>query len=94
MCESLFPEMSPQPEDVLYIIGNGFDISHGIDSRYSNFQRWVKAQGNERLIGMMDIFLSNEHYLWADVETALREYREEEIFDYCSPKEFEQYPYY
>lgn len=35
----------------------------------------------------MDVFFSNEHYLWADVETALREYREEEIFDYCKPNE-------
>lgn len=87
MCESLFPEMSPKTPEVLYIIGNGFDISHGINSRYSDFERWVKTKGNDRLIGMMNIFFSNEHYLWADVETALGEYREEEIFDYCKPNE-------
>ena len=34
---------------------------------------------------MMNLFFSNEHYLWADVETG--EYREEEIFDYCKPNE-------
>lgn len=47
----------------------------------------MKAKGNEQLIGMMDVFFSNEHYLWADVETALGEYREEVILDYCKPDE-------
>ena len=36
---------------------------------------------------MMNVFFSNEHDLWADIETALGEYREEEIFDYCKPDE-------
>lgn len=57
MCESLFPETPPKTLEVLYIIGNGFDISHGINSRYSDFERWVEAKGNDRLIGMMDVFL-------------------------------------
>lgn len=87
MSETLFPDMTPHPSEVLYIIGNGFDISHGINSRYSDFERWVEEKGNDQLIDMMDIFFSNEHYLWADVETALGEYREEEIFDYCKPNE-------
>lgn len=87
MSETLFPEIHPKAQEVLYIIGNGFDISHGINSRYRDFERWVEAKGNDRLIGMMDVFFSNEHYLWADVETALGEYREEEILDYCKPDE-------
>ena len=41
MSETLFPDTSPQVQEVLYILGNGFDISHGIDSRYSDFERWV-----------------------------------------------------
>lgn len=87
MSETLFPDLSPKAQDVLYILGNGFDIAHGISSRYRDFEHWVKAKGNEQLIGMMDIFFSNEHDLWADIETALGEYREEEIFDYCKPIE-------
>lgn len=87
MSGTLFPGMPPKAQEVLYIVGNGFDISHGINSRYSDFERWVEAKGNDRLIGMMDVFFSNEHYLWADVETALGEYREEDIFDYCKPDE-------
>ena len=87
MTKSLFPNIPPHPSEVLYILGNGFDIAHGISSRYSDFEYWVKTKGNDRLIGMMNIFFSNEHYLWEDVETALGEYREEEIFDYCKPIE-------
>ena len=26
----------------LYIIGNGFDIHHGIKSRYSDYREWLK----------------------------------------------------
>ena len=87
MCGKLFHKLPPKAQDVLYILGNGFDIAHGISSRYRDFEHWVKAKGNEQLIGMMDIFFSNEHDLWADIETALGEYREEEIFDYCKPIE-------
>lgn len=25
----------------LYIIGNGFDLHHGINSSYKNFQEWM-----------------------------------------------------
>ena len=71
MSETLFPDLSPKAQDVLYILGNGFDIAHGISSRYSDFERWVKARGKKQLVDMMNVFFSNEHYLWADVETAL-----------------------
>ena len=27
--------------DTLYIIGNGFDIHHGIPSRYTDFYYWL-----------------------------------------------------
>lgn len=87
MCGKLFHNLYPKAQDVLYILGNGFDIAHGISSRYSDFEKWVKARGNKQLVDMMNVFFSNEHYLWADVETALGEYREEEIFDYCKPDE-------
>ena len=87
MCGKLFHNLHPKAQDVLYILGNGFDIAHGISSRYSDFEKWVKARGNKQLVDMMNIFFSNEHYLWADVETALGEYREGDIFDYCKPDE-------
>ncbi len=26
----------------LYIIGNGFDLSHGLKTRYTDFSKWVE----------------------------------------------------
>lgn len=79
--------MHPQPSEVLYILGNGFDVAHGIESRYSDFEEWVKSKDNQRLVDMMDIFFSNKHSLWNDIETALGEYDEESIFEWCRPDE-------
>ena len=87
MCGTFFHNLPPKAQDELYILGNGFDIAHGISSRYSDFERWVKARSDKQLVDMMNVFFSNEHDLWTDVETALGEYREEEIFDYCKPDE-------
>lgn len=83
---TLFP-ISPMPSEVLYILGNGFDLSHGIESSYWHFEQWVKAQGNSRLIGLIDTFFSNKRDLWSDIETALGEYDEEAIYEYCKPDE-------
>lgn len=84
---TLFPNITPRNDEVLFIFGNGFDLSHGIESGYWHFAQWVRMQGNNRLIEMMDIFFSNKRLLWNDIETALGEYDEEAIFDYCRPDE-------
>ena len=80
--QSLF-KMPPHEEDVLFILGNGFDVSHGIKSRYNDFKDWVLLQRNQRLIELMNIFFSNERELWSDIETALGEYNEEAILEFC-----------
>lgn len=51
---TLFPDIQLD-NNTLFIIGNGFDLAHGIKSSYWNFREWL---GNNRsnLIGMMDIF--------------------------------------
>lgn len=42
------------------------------------------------LLDMMNIFFSNQMNFWGDVETALCEYDEEAIVDYCKPnREFD-----
>lgn len=42
---------------ILYIIGNGFDLAHGIKSSYWNFREWL-VLNKYNLVGMMDIFLA------------------------------------
>lgn len=78
-------DASVRDRDVLFVFGNGFDIAHGIESSYGDFEAWVEARGNDHLIDLMDIFFSNRRSLWADIETALGEYEEGDILDYCRP---------
>lgn len=53
----------------LYIIGNGFDIYHGINSRYSNFKDYVEENYND-LYEMLDEYFDTDS-LWSDFEETL-----------------------
>ena len=85
--KSLFPAMDVENKHTLFIIGNGFDLAHEIKSQYSDFAKWLRQRGNDRLVQMMEIFFSNYRDFWGDIEKALGEYDEEEIVDWCSPDE-------
>lgn len=84
---SLFPEFEQLEKESLIIVGNGFDIAHGIGSRYSDFRKWLISQKQVNLIGLMDTFFSNQRDVWGDLESALGEYDEEFILSYCRPNE-------
>lgn len=63
----------------LFVIGNGFDLHHGIPSSYDHFRYFVQAQNR-------DVFEAVERYLhprydWADMETALAEMNPDEIIE-------------
>lgn len=91
---SLFQNFGVEERDRLYIIGNGFDIHHGIESQYRNFREWVQiTKKNSSLIDLMDIFFSNDRDFWGDIENALGEYNEEAITDYCEPDNPEDFKY-
>lgn len=81
----LFQDTMPD-DSVLYIIGNGFDLAHGIKSSYSDFREWLVRNEN-KIVEMMDIFFSNQRDIWSGIEQALGEYDEESILDYCRPDE-------
>ena len=83
----LFPEMKQQNKKTLIVIGNGFDLASGIESSYNNFKEWLQKNGKHRLIGLMDTFFSNQRDVWGDIETALGEYDEDSILEYCKPDE-------
>jgi len=53
----------------LYIIGNGFDIYHGINSRYSNFKDYVEDNDND-LYEMLEEYFDTDS-LWSDFEETL-----------------------
>jgi len=58
----------------LYIIGNGFDISHGIPSKYSDFRNYLK-ENREDIIRFLEKFYytGNNSELWTDFERSLEE---------------------
>ena len=90
----LFPGLEIWEDERLYIVGNGFDIHHGIASKYWDFKEWVqKNRRDSSLVGMMDAFFSNDREFWGDIEKALCEYDEESITDFCEPENPEDFKY-
>jgi hypothetical protein len=85
--ESLFLETEKMASETLIIIGNGFDIAHGIKSTYGSFRDWLMEKKESGLIGLMDTFFSNKRDVWNDIEKALGEYDEESILSFCRPDE-------
>lgn len=84
---SLFPELKKVDKTTLIIIGNGFDISHGIKTRYLDFRNWLIALKRNNLVSLMDTFFSNEQDVWGNLEEALGEYDEVSVLSYCRPDE-------
>ncbi|MCC4612427.1 bacteriophage abortive infection AbiH family protein [Xanthomonas campestris pv. esculenti] len=63
----------------LFVIGNGFDLHHGIPSRFRDFRSFVRTQDTW-------VFDAVEEYLpveegWADLEAALAEVDPDQIID-------------
>ena len=54
---------------ILYIVGNGFDIHHGVKSRYSDFKDYVQANGSDLYDTLEKYFNTDE--LWSDFEETL-----------------------
>lgn len=58
----------PENNHVLYIIGNGFDLMHGVQSSYCSFRDSLGK--NNRLRDILETYLTPED-IWADFEDAL-----------------------
>ena len=91
--DELFPDCGVRENERLYVIGNGFDIHHCIESKYWDFKNWLVKNNKTNLIGLMDTFFSNECEFWGDIENALGDYREDGITDYCEPDNPEDFKY-
>lgn len=75
----------------LYIIGNGFDIYHGLDTKYQSFAKFLSKKNNEiyQLIliyyGLPDISgnpVSDDDYnLWSTFELALADLDYEQVLE-------------
>lgn len=63
-----FELTSLNPRETLYVIGNGFDIMHGVPSRYSDFRDSMGKNNNLRW--QLETYLKSDS-LWNDFEEAL-----------------------
>lgn len=58
----------------LHIIGNGFDLAHGIASRYIDFKDYAWKHGDQYQMGLLETCYpdinpqKNELELWCDLE--------------------------
>lgn len=59
---------SLNPRETLYVIGNGFDIMHGVSSRYSDFRDSMGKSNTLRW--QLETYIKSDS-LWSDFEEAL-----------------------
>lgn len=57
------------PDNVLYIIGNGFDMHHGIHSSYKYFWVWLQRHNHRLYRKLLNVCKSND--LWWNCKEAL-----------------------
>lgn len=68
--------------DRLYIIGNGFDLHHGIASQYKQFAAYL-AEADHGIFRMVEEYLSADEEFWADFEQRLAEFDAHHAIDYA-----------
>lgn len=78
----------------LYIIGNGFDIHHGINSSYSNYRDWLEKNEPDiysRLCDLYEISIDENESKkwWSDFENMLSEV---DLNNYVGNVVIENYP--
>jgi len=56
-------------KNTLYIIGNGFDLHHNIQSSYNHFRDYIQKK-DSKLLDIVDTYLQIEEN-WSDFESAL-----------------------
>ncbi len=73
----------------LYIIGNGFDIHHGINSRYTDYETWLEVNMPEVYGKILENFMHTDSDWWKDFEQNLSTFNVE---GYAAERARENYP--
>ena len=67
----------------LCVIGNGFDIHHGLETQYSDFREYLVHQGKMDYVMQLESFFQTEYkdkkgkrkfLLWSNIEAAIGDY--------------------
>lgn len=69
-------------EDSLYIIGNGFDIHHGVSSKYSDFKEYL-SNNDSALHDLIEEFIPVQEN-WSDLESSLADIDVNNVVDNAS----------
>lgn len=71
----IIPELKGKERESLFIIGNGFDLYHGLKTSYKDFHDWLLKYGYEDFVQSMEKafpeLYENAPLLWKDFEKAL-----------------------
>ncbi|ATP56489.1 hypothetical protein CPT03_08390 [Pedobacter ginsengisoli] len=70
-------------EETLYIIGNGFDLHHGIPSKYSDFKSYLSKRDKSLLYALENLYDCKD--IWGDFENNLLTISRETFIDFISP---------
>lgn len=73
----------------LYIIGNGFDIHHSINSRYTDYETWLETNMPEVYGKILENFMHTDSDWWKDFEQNLSTFNVE---GYAAERARENYP--
>ena len=71
----------------LYILGNGFDLAHGLPTNYHDYYDYLVKQEETWFIKMLEYYFGNvpqhpHNILWSQLEKALGIYDVNDIYDY------------
>lgn len=71
----------------LWILGNGFDLAHGLPTSYKDYHQFLKKQGEKWFMGLLEYFFgydvsSRKNILWSQLEKALGMYSLKGIYDF------------
>ena len=72
-------------QDTLYIIGNGFDLAHGLKTKYNDFRKWLEESGFHSFVNRMEALypdVKNANGEWNDIETALGHFKMPDVIAY------------
>ncbi len=68
----------------LFVIGNGFDLHHGIPSRYDDFREFLSEKDKDLLNSIKAHLPLYEDKLWCNFETALADLNKDSVEYYTS----------
>lgn len=70
-------------QETLYIIGNGFDLHHGVASKYSDFKSYLAKHDRDLLYALENLYDCDD--MWEDFERNLLTISRETFIRYINP---------